>query len=185
MAKKIKKRSAVTFKNTFWSKLRVKQNFTIDEVKEYLELQGYKPCYSAIGMYFTGQLEPSKLISDCLCEMFDIDKDEGYLEFQHAHREWKAENDTKKLVSSAKKPYVPKRKKKSAETETTTPSDFGNKNTVTETTPQVIEIVPNNAIINQAIELLMNRKDMVLDIVYGKVDRETYKKIERAFEIKL
>lgn len=170
--RKTVKKSAHTFKNTFWSNKRVEQNIKIDEIVEYLKLQGVLKCPSAIGMYFTGQQVPQQYVSDAICDMFGVDKTQGWLEFQHAHRAWKAEKGNKTLVKSAKKPYVYKKKDKQIEPEVVAVVPI-------EDTP----VFPTVAITGE--ELLANRKDIVLRTIYNLVDYDTYKKVESAFEVKL
>lgn len=73
-------------KDTFWNKIRVEKGFTIRDVSEYLHKSE-----AQTGMFFSGQLMPNDVVCKQLCDLFDVDFNTGNIEFQHAHRAWKAE----------------------------------------------------------------------------------------------
>ena len=151
MAKKL---AAHTFKNNFWSKLRVERGITI---KELAILCGVGE--KRMGMYFSGQFMPKDYIIKDLCDYFNVPFEQGQIEFQHAHREWKADHALRLVKSS---------KKNTPKNEVVYPNDV-----ITTEIPQMFT------------DLLENRKDFVLKTVYNKVDYDTYKLIERAFEVEL
>ena len=74
-----------TFKDNFWSRQRVEKRMTLKEVAEVLGLKE-----SRVSMYFSGQNMPNEQFIRDVCDLFDVDYHTGNLEFQHAHREWKA-----------------------------------------------------------------------------------------------
>ena len=100
------RRSPYTRKDTFWSKQRIEKRMTIKEIADTIGLPEKK-----VGGYFTGMLMPSEQTIRDLCELFDVDYHTGNLEFQHAHRNWRAEHGAtlkytskrgrKKSISSA------------------------------------------------------------------------------------
>lgn len=73
-------------KDNFWSKKRVENGVTLKDVAKLIG-----STETAVGMYFSGQLMPNESIIRALCDLFDVDFNTGYVEFQHAHRNWKAE----------------------------------------------------------------------------------------------
>jgi len=85
-------------KDTFWNKIRVEKGFTIREVSEYLHKSE-----TQTGMFFSGQLMPNDVVCKQLCDLFDVDFNNGNLEFQHAHRAWKAETSLSLKYHAQKK----------------------------------------------------------------------------------
>ena len=90
-----------TFKDNFWSKQRVEKGMTIREIAEFLGKGD-----TQVGMYFSGQQMPGEYVIRTLCELFDVEYNKGELEFQHAHRAWKADHE-RVLVHSAPQPAIP------------------------------------------------------------------------------
>lgn len=74
-------------KDNFWNKLRAEKGIKIREVADFLH-RGE----GVVGMYFSGQLMPDDNAVKVLCDFFDVDFNKGVLEFQHAHKSWKAEH---------------------------------------------------------------------------------------------
>lgn len=83
-----------TSKDNFWSKLRVERDLTIAEVAEMVNIGKGR-----MSMIFSGQLMPPDKVIRELCSLFDVDYTQGQLEFQHAHRDWKADY-SRKLVAT-------------------------------------------------------------------------------------
>ena len=81
------RKSPYARKDTFWSKQRVEKRMTIKEIAETIGLPEKQ-----VGAYFTGMLMPKEQTIRDLCELFDVDYHTGNLEFQHAHRNWRAEH---------------------------------------------------------------------------------------------
>ena len=133
-----------TFKDNFWSRQRVEKGMTVREIAEVLGVREKR-----VGMYFSGQCLPDDQFVRDICDLFDVDFHTGNLEFQHAHRAWKAEH-TRKLVSSAKKPV-----KKTIE-----PEKCENK---------IEEVEQGKPEFN---------KDSVLSLLYNKVDYSVFRLIE-------
>lgn len=162
-------------KDTFWNKIRVEKELTLKEVGEYLHLT-----VTPVGMYFSGQLMPNDNVIRQLCDLFDVDFHTGNLEFQHAHREWKAERN-QSLKYSAKGAVV----------KTEVPSfevrDDG------EEQVQFIEDVLNklygavscSEFVACYLTITGVTSDAdILEILYGKVDYETYCKLREIVSIK-
>ena len=148
---------AHTFKDNFWSKLRVERNLTTKEIADYLG-EGEKKTSA----YFTGFLLPDDNTIRQLCDLFDVDFNTGNLEFQHAHRQYVAEHK-RTLKSSAK---------------TTT-----KQNKAINTVDDVIESLYGNLSCKEFIdiyELVKGNGSSDIDprrIIYNKVDYDTYNRI--------
>lgn len=148
---------AHTFKDNFWSKLRVERNLTTKEIADYLG-EGEKKTSA----YFTGFLLPDDNIIRQLCDLFDVDFNTGNLEFQHAHRQYVAEHK-RTLKSSAKA--------------------MGKKNKTINTVDDVIESLYGNLSCKEFIaiyDLIKGNESSDIDprrIIYNKVDYDTYNRI--------
>lgn len=155
-----KKRAAFARKGNFWSEQRVKNGLQLKDVAQAIGV-GEKRA----GMYFSGQTMPSEPVIRQICDLFDIEYGEGELEFQHAHKNWKAEHRAK-LTYSAKKPY----QKKPRKTEINSVED-------------VLEALYGKLSCKDFIAIydfikLDNLAGIdPLEVLYGKVDFETYQKI--------
>ena len=148
---------AHTFKDNFWSKLRVERNLTVKEVAEYLGENEKKT-----SAYFTGFILPNDNAIRQLCDLFDVDYGAGNLEFQHAHRQYVAEHK-RTLKSSAKA--------------------TGKKNKTINTVDDVIESLYGNLSCKEFIaiyDLIKGNESSDVDprrIIYNKVDYDTYNRI--------
>ena len=155
-----KKRAAFARKGNFWSEQRVKNNIQLKDVAQAVGMSE-----NAVGMYFSGQNMPNEGIIRQICDLFDVPFSEGQLEFQHAHKTWKAEHGAK-LAYSAKKPY----QKKTTKTEINTVED-------------VLEALYGSLSCADFIAIYdFIKMDNItgidpLEVLYGKVDFETYQKI--------
>ena len=177
-------KSAYGHKETFWNTRRVEMNVTLAEVTKYLKSQGLPYCEGSVGMFFTGQTMPNQDVSDALCAWFEVDKTQGYLEFQHAHRSWKA----RKAGESAKlKPNKPDVEKKDEAVEV----DFKDNKSFVEVVNDDLVYRPTETLqegvipVSDVRELLATRRDLVLSAIYGKVDQSLYEKIRDLFEVVL
>ena len=154
--------NALTFKDNFWSKLRIEKNYSLQEIAEVVGMSD-----ASIGQYFTGATIPSIPVIHDLCDLFDVDYDTGELEFQRAHADWKAEH--KRTVKySARVLY----NKKSNTPDT---KDISNAEDVLNAIYGKVSCSDFVAIYN----LIMGNTTDVdpLEILYGKVDYDTYYKI--------
>lgn len=91
-------KAAYARKDTFWNKQRVEKRLTFRELSEILGESDKR-----IAGYFSGFLLPNDTTIKQLCELFDVDYNTGNLEFQHAHRQYKAEHKLGLAYSSKKK----------------------------------------------------------------------------------
>lgn len=155
-------RKAFTFKDTFWSKLRIEKDLSLQDIADIVGLSD-----ASIGQYFSGAtIPPDRTLMD-ICDLFDVDYETGRLEFERANRAWKAEHD-KTLKYSARVPYQKKRKAPEHK-------DISNAEDVLNAIYSKVSCSDFVAIYN----LIMGNTTDVdpLEILYGKVDYDTYYKI--------
>lgn len=91
-------KAAYARKDTFWNKQRVEKGLTAKDVGE---LTGISE--KTISAYFTGFLMPDEQAIRTICDLFEIDFTTGSLEFQHAHRQYKAEHNAPLKYSAKRK----------------------------------------------------------------------------------
>lgn len=154
-------KAAYARKDTFWNKQRVEKGLTHREIAEYLHKDHKK-----VAAYFSGFLLPTDDTIRQLCDLFDIDFHTGNLEFQHAHRQYRAEHKLGLAYSSKKKKtYTPKKRAK---------------NTPINTVEDVLETLYGNLSCADFIEIYKALTGVSTDInplkvLYGVVpDYETY-----------
>lgn len=87
-----------TYKENFWSRKRVEANCTIKEIANAIGRHE-----KLVGMWFTGQYMPRASAIRDICNLFDVDFNEGDLAFQKAHLEWKAEHKVETKYSGVNK----------------------------------------------------------------------------------
>lgn len=153
-----------TFKDNFWSKLRVERELT---VKELATLCGVNE--KSMSTFFTGQCMPDDIIVKDLCDYFGVDFNQGQLEFQHAHLKYRAER-SRKLMYSAKKKKV-------------------KQEDVCEIAEEVAEVKcadePTTMSIDEVRRMFETRWQYAKKALYGKVDCEIYEAIRVLFEVNL
>lgn len=156
-------KSAFARKDTFWNKLRVEKGLTTKEIGELINEDGKK-----ISAYFTGFLMPEENVIRELCDLFDIDYHTGNLEFQHAHRQYKAEHHcTLKYSSRPVKVHLGKKHKRQL-------------NTIEDILESLYAVLSCSEFLS-IYNALIGSSDGSIDpfaIIYNKVDYDTYKKIE-------
>lgn len=156
-------KSAFARKDTFWNKLRVEKGLTTKEISELINEDDKK-----VSAYFTGFLLPNDQIIKELCELFDVDYNTGNLEFQHAHRQYRAEhNCTLKYSSKSEKAHLGKKHKRQL-------------NTVEDILESLYTVLSCSEFLG-IYNALTGSADESIDpfaIIYNKVDYDTYKKIE-------
>lgn len=144
-----------TMKDNFWSKKRVENKMTITEVAELIGESD-----KTVSAYFTGFLMPHDIAIKNLCELFSVDFETGKLEFQHAHKRYKAEHQrTLKYTARKKKP--------------------GEINNIEDVFLNLYGVVSCSEFIdiyNTAVGRAGEGIDL-MGILYGKVDYKTFSKI--------
>ena len=185
MAKK--NRPAFTFKDNFWSKKRVEQNVSVQDVAELLNIN-----VKTAGSYFTGQQCPHEEQIKIICDFFDVDIIEGTREFINAHKQYDATHK-RVLAASAKKPNESKKVKAAKVTETANETDII---IPKDTSIKVVGFTDNRKVIEKILygtlsyddfELFKARLDGVgdpLELIYDKVDYRTFRRVEKALERK-
>ena len=151
-------------KDTFWNKVRVEKGLTLKEVGEYLHLTT-----TPVGMYFSGQLLPNDNIIRQLCDLFDVDFTTGSLEFQHAHRAWKAEYNPRLKYSAKGKDTPAFEVKEDSKEQIQFVEDVLNK---------LYGVVSCSEFVACYLTIIGATRDAnISEILYGKVDYETYCKV--------
>lgn len=155
-------RKAFTFKDNFWSKLRIEKNYSLQEIANVVGMSD-----ASIGQYFTGASIPKEQILHDLCDLFDVDYDKGELEFQRAHAAWRAEHE--RAVKYSARVLYQKKEKSSENKDISTAED-------------VLNAIYGNVSCSDFVaiyNLIMGNATDVdpLEILYGKVDYDTYYKI--------
>ena len=72
-------------KVTWWNRLRVEKNIRYQDLSDL-----FGGCPSMWGGYFSGQHMPKEDAIKKLCDLFDVDYEEGLREFALAHRNWES-----------------------------------------------------------------------------------------------
>lgn len=152
-------------KDTFWNKQRVEKGLTLKEISE---LVGEKE--KTVSAYFTGFLMPSDSTIKTLCDLFDVDFHTGNLEFQHAHKQYKAEHDLSLKYSSTQKS-----KKKNITPNITSDEDI---------LDALYGVLPRKEFLDiyKALYIAVDDSVDYRRILYNAVDYDTYCKINKVIE---
>lgn len=165
-----------TRKENFWSRKRVENSVTL---KEIANLLGKKE--TTVGAYFSGQLMPNDDTIHTLCDFFDVSFNDGQIEFQHAHREWKARHYAP-AVYSAKKVTG---KRVPSEKETTTSETPSNESVVKMKTllKRLYGVLSCEDFVTVYNCLIHGRQSTfnLGEALYGKVDYDAYNEILAVF----
>ena len=81
---------------TFWTRKRLDSQFTLRELSE---LSGIG--YSTLSKYLTGQQMPPLKEIVKLCDLFNVDLDNGVKEFKMAHGAWKSPRRAKEVKADS------------------------------------------------------------------------------------
>ena len=164
-------------KMTFWNKLRVKNNFSIKDVADYV---GTTP--GTVGGWFSGAKIPSDRYLDLICNMFDVDTNQGYEEFAKASKEWDSERGKLKMGMYGESSEV--------SIESPKPEKRKSGITITKTkiaTPKADD-VPEEVIV-PSVTITHTHKDIVAEdtevadifrFLYGKLDYDEYEDLKAA-----
>ena len=100
------KNEARVVKSNFWNELRVKNNYSYDDLASTLDLAP-----STVAMWFCGRVMPKENHIHSLCELFGVDYPKGYEEFSNAHNSWTssrpADKPTNKKAHKHKVKLIP------------------------------------------------------------------------------
>ena len=180
------KKAALTYKDNFWSKKRVEQNTTMSEIAELLDIN-----VKTASSYFTGQECPHEDQIKTLCEFFGVDLILGTREFINANKQYDATHN-RVLQVSARKPKVTREKKIYKKTEDKRVEDV-------KIPPMTVTgFVDNRSRVERLVygilgyddfqtfrECLFDGAGDPLKVVYGKVDIDVFKAVEKALASKL
>lgn len=152
-------------KDTFWNKQRVEKGLTLKEISE---LVGEKE--KKVSAYFSGFLMPRESTIRTLCDLFDVDFHTGNLEFQHAHKQYKAERDL-----SLKYRSTQKGKKKNTPSSITSDEDI---------LDALYGVLPRKEFLDiyKALYIAVDDSVDYRRILYNAVDYDTYCKINQVIE---
>ena len=156
---------AVMLKDNPWNRRRTLANMQYQDIADILG--GTK---SKWGMYFSGQNMPKPAVVHKLCELFGVDFDEGYRDFENMHLAWKSTRGHNKKVADGKPTEIKEKENKKMKDEPTNkaePCENENKWNVDDVRE------------DKDIDYI---RDYVLSLLYQKVDYETFKKVDKALE---
>lgn len=159
-----------TAKDNFWSKLRVDNNLTVDEVGDIIGVSG-----SWLSKFCTGQAMPNDEQINALCNYFDVDPVRGKAEFLTAHEIWDADHPRKVK-------YQGERKKLGEEATLELAKHIVNKNEKKVTVPtgtkaKVMPLIYGKVPVMDFLDYMNSEDTNPLENFYGKVDYSTYNKI--------
>jgi transcriptional regulator with XRE-family HTH domain len=166
---------AYTIFNTFWSKKRVENGFKVEDIASYLEIS-----VQTAGQYLTGQQMPSEDIIRKMCDLFDVDFNEGSLAFQHANKEWTSSRGKEHNVIRGPRPEKPvskrhRNRKKPAEGLRLYPVHT---EIIEEPIPEPVPEKPAVAKIEDLIAIKSDSdvicRNKILTLLYGQVDYDTF-----------
>lgn len=153
-----------SFKDTFWSKMRVEAGLTLKEVAEAIGVSSEK----TLGNYFSGQSMPSERMIATLCDLFDVNLLKGTQEFTKAHKAWDSERQRSIKYRKDKPSTSPE---ESAESETGQPT--------------ILELVYRKVPYDVFIKICQdsaNTRD-ILELIYGKVSCDVFNYIYSMTEV--
>lgn len=184
--------SPYTFKDNFWSNLRVLKKYTLKTISETL---GHPTIpIPTLGMYFSGAAMPDDRTIKRLCNMFGVDFLKGQCAFAEAHRRYKVQH-TRDLVATDRQP--PKKRAQPVFSYTPEPvsTPTVESKPIVETKPVVnpkpsLDIESVSRIIYghiayseyiSVLELLKSgeNKSDILNRVYGKVDFSAFAELTK------
>lgn len=163
-------RLAHAYKDNLWNRQRVSQGITFRMLSEITGVN-----HITLAGYFSGCRMPDDDFIRALCNLFDVDYNEGSLAFQHMHRDWKAEHKGSKMVcvdpdyaSAPSKPAV--REGKVNKNPGVTADDL--LDPVLELLYSKIDYID----FVRVVEAVVKHQDIVAS-VYGKVEYKSYQEI--------
>ena len=156
----------MTYKDNFWSKLRVERGIRISEIAQYMGMSN-----AAIGGYFTGQFLPNDDVIKALCELFDVEYGKGSCEFQKAHREWKADQTREVQLRATPTPKAPEVKK-----QPTVSSGSSDKTRLANRVGGILYGKIPYAVFVEVTDKIKGGEDPI-KCLYGKVDFDTFNEV--------
>jgi transcriptional regulator with XRE-family HTH domain len=163
-----------TYKDNFWSRLRVEKGISAKELAKLLGLNCKNP--SELYNWCSGKhIPPDKHIRK-FCEIYDVDYEKGKQEFINAHSQWYSwDHDIKKacIYTETQELYHPE-KKTFNEHIPEIPTDMG----VEQSKLNIRNKIFWNKIPPEIQETIRTRitdcKDQILNELYGEIDFYTY-----------
>lgn len=151
---KCAKKVALTYKDNFWSKKRVENNMTANDIAELLGIK-----VKTASAYFTGQSMPSDDLIKDLCDYFEVDFISGKREFDIAHKKYDALHKRELKLSAKTKKKIEEAKKEEPAWDD--------------------EQTPVEKVAEEIAEVVAIKTDKVMEAVYKKLCYEDYKALMR------
>ena len=176
---------------TFWNVVKEESGLTLKEIAEGI---GKKNNQRLVGKYFTGELMPKDATITTICNLFDVDFEQGKEEFKKASLAWRSkrtERQTKAkvvkeevatetpVVNMPKEPIVIEKDGRTLVPTKSAPAKVEPKKIDTSNIESLIygKIDYDEF---EAIRTILRKntaKGMPLEKIYGKVDCDTYNKV--------
>lgn len=161
-------------KDNFWNRKRVEANFRIRDIAELLG-----GSESKWGMYFSGQIMPPTIAVTKLCDLFEVDFNEGFDAFRETHESWKATGGTRTLITGESD----RKKSKQKVTRTVKKYEVKKSEDVAERSgvavDKVLAILYDILSFEEfnAVEARLRAGKDFRDLIFRKVDYETYSRV--------
>ena len=173
---KLKNRpGALSKTDTFWAKKRLEAELSIEDVAEAV---GAKR--STIGNSFLGVFVPSDELIRKLCDLFDVDFEEGKAEFIKAHNEKHSKKLQKPLVDITEVPTVTESEKQAEASVNVEPEDTPSVSPVN-LGSDLLQLIYGKLPYAEFMEIVVITKGGYakdpLQTLYGRVDFDTFNKI--------
>ena len=180
----MKKGTTYTKNDTFWNKVRVKAGYSTYDVATLLNVGR-----STANNYLVGKTVPSERQIDALCEFFGVDRVQGEREFYEAHRHYDADSHRKR-VDLKQAEHVEEQLKAAREY---------NERVAAKNKPAPVEVsalveveetdifklvydVLSYQEFNEFFAAVASKSERALELIYHKVDYDTYKKISKVIQ---
>lgn len=180
----MKRNEAYTKNDTFWNKVRVKAGYTTYDVASLLNVSR-----ASANNYLIGKNVPSERQIETLCDFFGVDRVQGEREFYEAHRHYDADSHRKR-VDLKQTEHVEEQLKAAQEYNERVAAK--NKPAPVEE-PALVEVEETDIFklvydvlsyqeFNEFFTAVASKSERALELIFHKVDYDTYKKISKVIQ---